>query len=156
MKNAHKSTAPDVTLQPVTAKDWDLLAEMEKNAACEMYIPYTTESEIKNYTEHSKVFFVMRGEEKIGSISYQIKDDNSVYFDGMTVVPEHRHQGVATAAMKAALEDLTDHQDLNLLVHPRNTAALMVYLKSGFTIKEWRDNAFGDGQPRLFLVKTNK
>ena len=43
-----------------------------------------------------------------------------------------------------------------LTVHPQNNAALRIYLKLGFVIISWKDNYFGDGEPRLYLEKESK
>jgi len=156
LKTIHKTLMPEIILQPVYLDNWETLAMMEKSAASEVYVPYTTESEIKHYLENSKVFFIILDQAKIGSISYEIKADNSIYFDGLIVLPEYRQKGIATAAMKKVLETLKNHQALSLVVHPKNTPAILVYLKAGFIIKEWRENPFGDGEPRLFLLRTNQ
>jgi ribosomal protein S18 acetylase RimI-like enzyme len=55
--------------------------------------------------------------------------------------------------IRALLDEVGDKKPFELVTHPENTSAIITYLKSGFKIKAWKDNYFGDGQPRILLVK---
>ncbi len=55
-----------------------------------------------------------------------------------------------THAMKKLLSDL-GNKNFALLVHPENTPALLIYLRLGFLISEWKENYFGNGQPRILM-----
>ena len=37
------------------------------------------------------------------------------------------------------------------VTHPQNTGAIILYLEHGFKIVGWKDDYYGDGQPRLML-----
>lgn len=55
--------------------------------------------------------------------------------------------------MILALKKMTKYPRIELVVHPHNNPAISLYLSLGFKIESWRDNYFGDGEPRLVLVK---
>ena len=146
----------DIILQPANINDWKILAILEKSAANKVFHPLTKEDEIKKYIKDSNVFFIVLNNKEIGTISFEEKEDNSIYFDGLTILPNCRRQGIATYALKKVLEDLKNKRVLSIVVHPENTPAILLYLKAGFVIKKWKENFYGDGEPRLFLVKTEK
>lgn len=56
--------------------------------------------------------------------------------------------------MGKILDELKDFDNASLDVCPKNSAAIIIYLKVGFTIRKWNANRFGRGKHRLFLVKT--
>ena len=76
-----------------------------------------------------------------------------MHFNGLTVVHTHRRKGIASWAIQNILDNIKNKKTINLVVHPKNTAAILVYLKAGFVVDGWKDNFFGDGEPRLSLVK---
>ena len=88
----------------------------------------------------------------VGSISYQIKNKTHAYISGLIIKPEFQKQGLAKKALSLLLEKLKNYQKLSLVVHPENPA-IKLYLSFGFAIKSRKENYFGDGQPRLVMVK---
>jgi len=54
--------------------------------------------------------------------------------------------------MKLLLKKL-GNQRFSLVVHPENTAAILIYLHLGFVIKDWKENYFGDNKNRIILIK---
>ena len=89
---------------------------------------------------------------KIGTISY--KPTNECYeVDGLTILPEYRNQGFGKKAFLLLLKEPKIKKKWILVTHPQNTASLLIYLKAGFKITEWKDNYFGDHSPRLLLIK---
>ncbi|MDD3808145.1 MAG: GNAT family N-acetyltransferase [Candidatus Pacebacteria bacterium] len=117
----------------VEIKDWELLLSLEKVSATKLFAPLDGEDGYKKYIKESVVYFIMDGDEAIGTISYKIQDDGKYYIDGLTIKPEFRKQGIAKRAMKKLLDEISD-KDLVLLVHPENNAALLIYLHLGFAI----------------------
>lgn len=142
-----------IKFKQVSIEDWKLVEEIEKGAASIFFCPCENEKGYKKYIKESEVFFIMQDGKAIGTISYKAEKDGTILINGLTVLPDYRGKGVATNAMKKLLTDLGD-QNYTLLVHPENTAALLIYLRLGFVITEWKDNYFGNGQPRLYLKKS--
>lgn len=42
---------------------------------------------------------------------------------------------------------------IDLVTHPENTKAIRLYESLGFKIAERKENYYGDGEPRVVLVK---
>ncbi len=127
---------------------------MEKGAASPLFQECVDEAQYKKYITESKVFLIMFDGQAVGTISYKKMEDGTILMNGLTVLPDYREQGIAKTAMKKLLVDLGD-KNIALYVHPENTPALLIYLRLGFVITAWKDNVFGNGQPRLFLKRTS-
>lgn len=143
----------DIHLQRATDKEWQIVAKMEKSAGSDLFFPLTDKKEILDYIKDSTVYITHYKNNVVGTVSYEIKKDGVVYFNGLIVLPEYRCHGIAKLAMKQVLSELNDKKLFELVVHPKNTPALIVYLKLGFLVKAWKDNYYGDGTPRLILEK---
>ncbi len=143
----------DICLQRATEKDWQTVAKMEKNAASELFFPLTDKEEILDYIKNSNVYITHCKDNIVGTVSYEIKKDGAVHFNGLIVLKEYRCRGIAKLVMTQILSELKEKDVFELTVHPKNTPAILLYLKLGFFIKEWKDNYFGDGTPRLVLEK---
>ncbi len=143
----------DIRLQKAAEKDWQTVAKMEKSAASELFFPLTDKKEIIDYIKNSTVYLTHYKNKVVGTVSYEIKADGVVYFNGLMVLPEYRCHGIAKIAMKQVLSELSGRKRFELAVHPKNIPALLVYLKLGFIVKAWKDNYYGDGTPRLVLEK---
>lgn len=141
-----------ISLQQIKNDEWETLADLEKQSASPLFHPLEGEKSFRNYLKKSKVFYVLGDNKKIGTISYESKDK---YYevDGMTILPKYRNKGFAQKAFSLMLKKPKIKKDWLLVTHPENTASLLIYLKAGFKIKEWKDNYFGDHSPRLLLIK---
>ena len=87
-----------------------------------------------------------------GYIGYEYKNDNEIELVVIVVLPEFRRKGVGSSLF-AHLLALEGRKEITLVTHPENTEAILFYLKHGFFIKGWKDNYFGNGQPRLLLER---
>ncbi len=141
----------NITYRPVEEKDWKKVSELEKSVDSGIYLAYTTEKDVKDYLKKSTVYFIELDGEPIGTISYEKKSDNHAYFDGMIVHPDYQGRGYATQAVDWLLNKLKNYKKIDLVTHPGNSASVIVYLKNGFRIKGWKDDYFGNGEPRLIL-----
>lgn len=146
----------EITLRKGTVEDGDLLLKIEQSVSSKYFRPCDTEEHATKYLKDDYVFFIVLNNKEIGTVSYERKEDGSIYFNGLTVLTEFNGRGYASFALKLALEGLKNEKSLNLVVHPENTAAIIIYLKAEFVIKEWKEDYFGDGEPRLFLVFFNE
>ncbi len=145
----------EIKFKKATINNWGQVEKLEKSSATPLFAACSGEAGYKRYIKESKVFFIMYNKKSIGTISYKIENDETVLINGLTVLPEYRGKGIATNAMKKLLSNLRN-KNFSLLVHPEKTVALLIYLRLGFVITDWKDNYFGDGQPRLFLKKVSK
>ncbi|MFA6422338.1 MAG: GNAT family N-acetyltransferase [Candidatus Buchananbacteria bacterium] len=142
-----------ISLQRVTLEDATTLLEIEKTTAgLKTYSGYFTEEEIKNYINNDIVYFIKKNDEIVGSISYEINDEEHAYESGLVIKPEFQGRGLAKQALAKLLEELSKFKVVDLAVHPDNISALKLYESFGFVIKERKENFFGDGEPRLIMV----
>lgn len=129
-----------------------LLQSLEKGAASDMFAPCDGEEGYKKYIRESQVYSVVKDNNAIGTISYKNQDDGTVLINGLTIMPEYRGQGIASLAMNKLLDEI-GNKSCSLVVHPGNTPAILIYLRLDFYITGWKDNFFGDGEPRLYLQR---
>lgn len=143
-----------LTFSKATPDDWKTVASLETSiATSKVYKAITKEPDVRAYIQKSRVFLIYRKGQPIGTISYETKSRNHVYFDGLTIHPKHQRRGYASQAVAWLLDKLTVVEVIDLVTHPHNSAAIRLYLKFGFLIESWKENYFGDGEPRLHLVK---
>lgn len=142
----------NILLKRATLADLAVVFDFEKNVNSKVYFAFTKEEEIKDYINNCIVYLIQRGNLTVGIISYENKNPGHISFNGLIVKPEFQKQGIATKAMTIALSELEDKKRVDLKVHPHNKPAIMVYLSLGFGIESWKDNYFGDGEPRIIMV----
>ncbi|MCD4739921.1 GNAT family N-acetyltransferase [archaeon] len=134
--------------------DWQKIAELEQSVSTNKYYhSVTTESEVKKYMKESQVYLIYDEKEAVGTVSFEMKTPKHAYLDGLTVRPDYQKQGVATKAIEFILNKLKGIDRIELVTHPENTPAIKVYLRFDFTIEAWKDNYFGDGEPRILLAR---
>jgi len=143
----------NINLKKAQQKDWSTVLDLEKKAESEMYPSFTKENEIKRYINKSTVFLINIDKKAVGTISYENKDKNSVYFDGLTVLPKYRRKQIASEAFRILLSKLTTIDKFTAVSHPENTPSLIIFLKLGFKIVGWKENYFGDNEARVLLER---
>lgn len=55
--------------------------------------------------------------------------------------------------MSILLKKMSEYPRIELVAHPHNSPAILLYLSLGFIIESWENNYFDDGEPRLIMVK---
>ena len=104
-----------------------------------------------NYVKRSEVYVAYEDNKAIGFIAYENKKD-FVEIMSVAVIPEQQKKGVAQKLFHEILPKIRG-REIRLVTHPKNTPAIILYLKYGFEIYGWKDNYFGDGEPRLLLER---
>lgn len=144
-----------INLRKATIADLELLISIEKSVLnLKTYSAMITEEEWKEELSKSKVYIIEKDGAAIGNISYEIKNDNHAYLSGFVVIPDFQGQGIGREVLVMILEELKSMRRIDLVTHPHNAKAIMLYLSFGFIIESWKDNYFGDGEPRIVLSKT--
>jgi ribosomal protein S18 acetylase RimI-like enzyme len=142
-----------LSFKKLTEDDWKITTSIEKAVSDgKIFKAFTEEDESRGYLRKSNVFLVMLGEKPIGTVSYELKDKDHAYIDSMTILPEYQGRGYASKALEWLLAKLKTMKKVDLVTHPYNSKAISIYLKHGFVIEGWKDNYFGDGEPRVELV----
>lgn len=126
------------------------LFEMDKQTFIQDfdYPPSKVEHTI-SYLKDCEVYFVYEDKTPIGSFSFK-ESGGQVEIMQVALLPQHQGKGYGKKIV-AYLLNVVKGKKVWLVTHPKNTPAIIVYLKAGFVISEWKENYYGDGQPRLLL-----
>ena len=128
----------------------ELLFKMDAQAFCRSFdYPSTSIKTTLDYLKNCSVYLVYKDDVPIGVFAYK-KSGEEVEVKQIVVLPGFQGKGYGTLIVKKLLE-LVRGSRIQLVTHPKNTAAIILYLKNGFQIREWKDNYYGDGEPRLVL-----
>ncbi len=147
----------EITFQKATLDDVDKFVEIEKTSAgLNLYSSMTDPAEAKEEIENNEVYFIKKDNDIVGTTEYQIKSPDEAYLGGLLIKPEFRGQGIARRAIEFRLDKLKGIKRLWLVTHPHNSKMIRMYLSYGFIIEAWKDNYYGDDQPRLVLSRETK
>jgi len=149
----------DIKLKKASIEDISTIISIEnKLVGIKTFSPMTTEEEWKEEFAkvNQKIYLILKDEIVVGDTSYEKKPDRSVYLSGLAINPEFQKQGIGREVMRLIMEELKDVNKVYLVTHPENSGAVKLYLSFGFVIKSWKDNYYGDGEPRIELIRELK
>lgn len=153
VKNTTEEAA--ITLKPATFEDVEtLLALKQKMSGLKTYSVMTDPEEQRNELQHTVTYLIEKDGLVVGSVSYEIKSEGHVYLSDLIIDPAYQRQGLGREAMTRVLKELEQIERIDLVTHPDNISALNLYLSLGFQVESRKENYYGDGEPRLVLVKT--
>lgn len=98
-------------------------------------------------------YFIMLDGDMVATCGYEKREDGSFYLNNIAVLPTHRGQGIAKRAFRFLLDACEGAQRIDLTVHPDNRPARSMYESFGFKPESIIENCYGDGEPRLVMVK---
>jgi ribosomal protein S18 acetylase RimI-like enzyme len=143
-----------INFKRATIQDVDKFVDLEKSVAgTSVYSAMTERQDAVDEITKNIVYFIEKENNIVGNISYEIKNDKAAYISGFMIAPQFQGQGIGKKAMEMILNELENMEEIDLVTHPHNTKALMLYLSLGFKIDSWKDNYFGDGEPRVRMVR---
>lgn len=136
-------------------KDANILFEIDIESFDRPFdCPAKSIEQLKNYLKNSLIYLCYDDKKPVASFSYELRKNNEVELIQMMVLPGYQKEGVGKFITKKFLK-LTKGKKIYTVTHPQNTPAIILYLKFGFQIYGWKDNYYGDGQPRLQLKLDN-
>ncbi len=141
-----------IILIKATHADIEKYISIESKVASKTYATLLDEKSVLGEMAKGPVYMVKRGEDTVGTVSYEIKEDGSVYLSGLAVDPEYQGQGIGRDAIEKVLSEVSDAPKVWLVTHPENAKAVSLYESLGFKITDKKDNYFGDGEPRIVLT----
>lgn len=145
---------PKITFKRATTDDVNEYLSIEKSTiGLKMYSRILDKDEALEEINNNQVYFIIKNNKIIGSCEYQIRGVDEVYLSGLVILPEFQSQGIAHQATEFRLNKLKNVKRIWLVTHPHNSKIIKMYLSYGFIIESWKDNYFGDGEPRIVLVK---
>lgn len=145
-----------VQIKEASTADIPTLIEIEKSIGdTHTYSSMLTFDEWQEEMQKNRVYLIEKNGIAIGNFSYEMKSDDHVYISGLIVSPQYQGQGIARYVLTHLLDELKDIKKIDLVTHPDNRVALELYQSLGFVVESRMENYFGDGEPRLVLVKQN-
>ncbi|MBI5457832.1 GNAT family N-acetyltransferase [Candidatus Kaiserbacteria bacterium] len=142
----------NITLRKATTADIEAYIAIDRKVGSRRYMPMLEEKEVLEYMAKGPVYMITRGEEVVGTVSYEIKEDESVYISGLAVDPKYQGQGIGRETLRRILEEVKDARKVELLTHPDNANAINLYESFGFKVTGRKENHFGDREPRIVLT----
>ncbi len=145
-----------ISFRKATPADAEAFVELER-----MVAGHKTYSGILNTDEaleefrDNEVYLFYKGERLVGSTEFQMKSPDHAYIAGLVVHPEFQGTRVAYEAIQLLSEKLKEVKEVEFVTHPENAKVLSMCKSFGFKVKERVENYYGDGEPRLVLVKEN-
>ena len=155
-ENASKEV-PLLFLKRATVSDAEVVFALnQKMKNVRTYSVMDDLEEQRDELEKTVTYLLEKDDKVVGYVSYEIKSEEHAYLSSLVIDPEFQGQGIGREALTNVLKELEMKNIIDLTVHPENSDALRLYLSLGFQIESRRENFYGDGQPRLILVKVNK
>jgi len=136
-------------------KDLDSFMALEKSVArLKTYSAITDKNDARKEIEKNVVYLIKMGDKVAGSAMYEMKGKNCAYLSGLVIAPRFRGKGIARKAIAYRLNKLKNVKRIEVVTHPHNSPIIKLYLSFGFIIESWKNNYYGDGEPRLMLSLT--
>jgi ribosomal protein S18 acetylase RimI-like enzyme len=152
----HTKEGEPFEMRLATREDIPELIETERSAVgLKTYSPMLTEEEWKEAFIAGDVFLMIYNGKVVGNFSYEQKAPDRIYLSGLVVSPELRGKGIGSAVLSWFLARHEDVPYIDLYTHPENLARKL-YESFGFVFKEKIENCYGDGEPRVLLVRTKE
>jgi ribosomal protein S18 acetylase RimI-like enzyme len=143
-----------ISFERATVEDAEALLDLEQRVAVpRIYDPRVKVEDAIKEIQSNAFYFIKHRIRIIGSASFRRQYDGSAYIGNMAVDPIYRRQGIARATMDFLLGQIGDAARVELVTHPANDRALRLYKSFGFTVEAEIGNYFGDGEPRVKLVR---
>ena len=91
------------------------------------------------------------------AIGHYHSEAKQAWFLSLGVLQEYGGQGIGEKLTKALLEgvEAKGGRESYLTVHPENKRGISIYKKLGFVEQKYVPDYYGDGVPRLIMVRTS-
>ncbi len=144
----------DVVLVKASESDWQKALDIEKQFKNRLFcVSFENEAEAKQTLKTDDIYFAKIGDTIVGVVGIREKED-SFYVSKLMVLKNYRGKGYSKQILNLILGKYSGKK-YTLVVHPENSLAIVLYLKAGFKIVGWKDNEFGDGEPKLMMELLN-
>ncbi len=148
---------PSVVLRLATVSDAEVVCALnQKMKDVRTYSAMDDLEEQREELEKTVTYLIEKDAKVVGYVSYEIKSEGHAYLSSLVIDPEFQRQGIGREALTNVLRELETTERIDLTVHPENSVALQLYLSLGFQIESRGEDYYGDGEPRLVLVRVNK
>lgn len=143
---------PDIAIVPITRADLDVVVQIEKKSGDAGWSRANFESEL--ISKLARFFVLRQGFNILGYGGYWKVLENA-QLTNIVIAPKFRRQGLGKKLLAYLLSHATSQgcQIATLEVRSRNSAALGLYQKMGFTIQTRRPNMYSNPQDDAILME---
>ena len=145
-----------VRLRKAKLTDIPLLIILDKQAFNRDFDNAFTENEFKNLINNSQTccFLLYEKTVPIGFYIYTLLNNHLTEIVVIAIIPLYQKRGIGTIILKMLLNKIVKNNKVKVVTHPKNSSALILYLKNGFSIAQYVGFYYGANQPRLILFNT--
>ena len=149
-----KEAVPTLEYKQATPADAAAFVELERAVATSKTYSgvLSVEEALQEFTEN-ETYLIYQNGKLVGSTQFEMKGPDHAYLSGLVIHPDFQGRGIAREAALFRLNKLRDVKRIDVVTHPENAKILHLYKSLGFTVEKRIENYYGDGEPRLLLVK---
>lgn len=142
----------NITIEKVKLEDFapTIFKIVKQSFSRDFDPPTESVQEVLDYLEGCEVYGVFDEKQAVGYFGFKLHEDDKVELKSIALLPEYQGKGIGKRMMERVQSDV-GQKIIWLVVHPENVGAIASYMKSGFIPSGWKDDFFGDGQPRLVM-----
>jgi len=141
--------------QRMSRGDLETYIILEKKVESRTYAAAQNLAEAEEEFSNGPMFLLKQGDKVVGTVSYVIQEDGSVYINGLAIDPEFQGQGFGRVALEQILDQVKSAPQVWLRTHPENPA-LKLYQSYGFEVSGKEENYDDTGEPRLILTRNQE
>lgn len=154
----------NIQIQKLTPSSIEEILKLESHSAPEIpiYFKYDEEALKKLFENPDKaeVFGAFSGERLVGWASYRSgfglegSEEGEYAMSSLVVDNDFRRKGVGTQLFHKRLNILKDKPDMKRILataYPKNIGIIILYLKNGFVISDYKKDLYGPGADRVYL-----
>lgn len=146
----------NLVFKKATKNDVDKILELErKTIKDKTYSCFLNKDEVLKEFSENEMYLIYKDEHLVGSTEFQMKSPDHAYLSGLVIDPHFQGQGIGREATLFRLKKLKGVKRIDLVTHPDNLKIINLYQSLGFKIEKRIENYYGDGEPRLMLVREN-
>lgn len=147
----------EIAFDKAQVKDISLLVSLDRMAFNRPFDNAFTEKEFKDLinNQNASIFLVMNQGAPVGFYITEKINSDEVEIVGIAVIPDYQNKKIGTQILNKVLSEFSKAKRIKVVTHPKNTIALLYYLKRDFVISDYKDTYYGPNQPRVILYKTN-
>ncbi len=137
-----------------TEQDVEAIFALQQKVKSRMYSSETEMSAIRRAMHLGPVHVIEIDSQIIAMISWEVQNA-VVYVADVVVDPAYQGHGIGNKLMAKFVASLPSGMPSYLLVHPENLRAKELYERYGFREVERLEDPYGEGEPRLRMVRRN-
>ncbi len=93
------------------------------------------------------------GDDLLGYFCWKEVNGDLAEITDLAILPKQQQKGYGSRVLSHILDELSSYRKVKLVVHPKNTGALITYLKAGLVPDEIKKDYYDDGEDMLIMTK---